>query len=226
MQDFTKILFVVFFYSAVFPSGFFFGFLILITQYYMDKFSLVRMWQPTPRLGADLADFSRKYFFTFTVVAFAVVSSFTWAQYPYDKLCEPLDSSTTTVGVYKNVQRLDGEKVKIWEGAAQIEVDELEVGDETDYVACGQNFRSWAGFPLPATPRVQTGSRAWFATVSEDDLTWMSDQQVCMQCFRQLFPSSSQLRSLCPLGCKGNFHAHLRMVSNYNTAIIDIWFVW
>ncbi|CAJ1954597.1 unnamed protein product [Cylindrotheca closterium] len=176
--DFTKIIFVVFFYSAVFPSGFFFGFFILLTQYYMDKFSLVRLWQPTPRLGADLANFSRRFFFSITVVAFAVVSSFTWAQYPYDKLCEPLDSSTATVGVYTNVERLDGEKVKIWIGDLEPEIDELEVVDETDYVSCGQNFRAWAGLPMPATPRVQSGQAGWFASFDEDDLTWMSDQQV------------------------------------------------
>jgi len=176
--DFTKIIFVVFFYSAVFPPGFFFGFLILMTQYYMDKFSLVRIWQPTPRLGADLANFSRKFFFTITVVAFAVVGSFTWAQYPYDKICEPLDSRTATVGMYTNVERLDGERVEIWLGDLEKAVDELEIEDEIDYVTCGQNFRAWAGFPLPATPRVQTGKAGWFAKVSEDDLTWMSDQQV------------------------------------------------
>lgn len=156
----------------------------------MDKFSLVRMWQPTPRLGADLATFSRRFFFSITVVAFAVVSSFTWAQYPYDKLCEPVDLSTTTLGVYANVERLDGEKVKIWMGGVEEEVDDYEVVDELEYVPCGQNFRAWAGFPLPATPRIQTGNPGWFAKVEEDDLTWMSEQQVCMQCFHLLFSSS------------------------------------
>jgi len=174
--DFTKILFVVFFYSALFPSGFFFGFLILLTQYYMDKFSLVRIWQPTPRLGSDLAKFSR-IFFVITVVAFAVVSSFTWAQYPYDKLCTPNDGSTATLGTYLNPIRPDKKKATIWDSDVQVEVDEITVNDPVDYMPCGQNFRAWEGTWLPATPRIQTQEAGWFASVEEDDLDWMSDQQ-------------------------------------------------
>jgi len=164
--DFTKIVFVVFFYSAVFPSGFFFGFVILMTQYYMDKFALVRIWQPTPRLGAELALFSRRFFFTGTIVAFAVVSSFTWAQYPFDKLCEPNDGSTAISGNYTNVVTLENRTL----GNIFVEATE-------DFVTCGQSIRAWAGLPLPATPRVQSGEAGWFATVEEDDLDWMSPSQ-------------------------------------------------
>jgi hypothetical protein len=39
--DFTKVLFVCFFYSALFPSTFFFCGAILIVQYYADKFCLM-----------------------------------------------------------------------------------------------------------------------------------------------------------------------------------------
>lgn len=196
IQDFTKIVFVVFFYSALFPSGFFFGFLILVTQYYLDKFALVRIWQPTPVLGSDLAVFSRRFFFTITVVAFAVVSSFTWAQFPYDKLCEPLDSSTAQLGEYTNVLRLDREKVELWVGNVKQEVDEIFVEDPVDYVSCGQNFRSWPGkLPFPATPRVQGDSAKWFARVDEDDLTWMSDEQVCnLVLYSSLFVPASLLK--------------------------------
>jgi len=176
--DFTKIVFVVFFYSALYPSGFFFGFFILLTQYYMDKFSLVRIWQPTPRVGADLANFSR-IFFTITVVTFAVVSSFTWAQYPYDKLCEPVDGSTATLGTYTNLVTANGNAPTLY-GNGEIELTEVEVEDSNDYVSCGQNWRAWKGTTLPATPRVQTGDAGWFATVSEEDVVWMSDEQTSM----------------------------------------------
>ena len=139
----------------------------------MDKFSLVRIWQPTPRLGSELAVFSRKFFFTFTVVALAVVSSLTWAQYPYDKLCEPLDDATATPGLYTDVTLLDGTTT-----------DDIDVIDTTDYVSCGQNFRAWSGkLPFPATPRVQSGDSGWFGSVDEEtDVTWMSDHQVGILC--------------------------------------------
>jgi hypothetical protein len=137
LQDFTKILFVVFFYSAVFPAGFFFGFIILATQYYMDKFCLVRIWQPTPRLGADLANFSRRFFFTATLVAFAVVSSMTWAQYPYDQLCDPeIDAEPETgsviTGLFTNVVDLNGDMV---------DGGDIDVSTNKDFVSCNQNWR-------------------------------------------------------------------------------------
>jgi hypothetical protein len=40
-QDMTKILFLCFFYSAIFPSCFFFGGAILFAQYYSDKYCLM-----------------------------------------------------------------------------------------------------------------------------------------------------------------------------------------
>ena len=165
----------------------------------MDKFSLVRLWQPTPRLGADLAYFSRKFFFTITVVAFAVVSSFTFAQYPYDKLCEPLDpTKTADLGPYTNVLRLNGEKVVIWENGQKQEVEVLEIEDPVDYISCGQNFRAWAGLPLPATPRVQTGSAGWFASVEDDDIRWMSDEQVRIRLTSKLLSSLVPNRNFFP----------------------------
>lgn len=39
--DFTKVLFLCFFYSALFPYTFFFCAAILIVQYYVDKFCLM-----------------------------------------------------------------------------------------------------------------------------------------------------------------------------------------
>lgn len=102
----------------------------------MDKFSLVRLWQPTPRLGADLANFSRRFFFTATLVAFAMVSSLTWAQYPYDKVCDPENDDSqpglVTTGLFTNVVDLNGDLV---------DGGEIDVSDDSDFVPCNQNFR-------------------------------------------------------------------------------------
>jgi hypothetical protein len=38
--------------------------------------------------------------------------------------------------------------------------------------------RGYTGFAFPATPRLQTNQRSWFAVVGADDLTWMTDSQV------------------------------------------------
>ena len=86
--DFTKILFVVFFYSALFPPGFFFGFLILFFQYFVDKFAMVRLWSWQPAIGSELAVFSRRYFFSSAALATCLVSAYAFAQFPYDNLCD------------------------------------------------------------------------------------------------------------------------------------------
>ena len=118
-------MFVIFFYSALFPYGFFFGFVILLIQYYMDKFCLVRLWRPTPKIGSDLANFSRRIFFPLTLVFFAIISSFVWAQYPFDNLCNPTDIEEKT---YTDVIALN-----------QTLVGEVTVS--TEMISCNQNWR-------------------------------------------------------------------------------------
>lgn len=122
-------MFVIFFYSALFPYGFFFGFVILLIQYYMDKFCLVRLWRPTPKIGSDLANFSRRIFFPLTLVFFAIISSFVWAQYPFDNLCDPttLEEPTSYTDVIDLNQTL---------------VDETgEVTVSTKMISCNQAWR-------------------------------------------------------------------------------------
>jgi len=86
--DFTKTLFVIFYYSALFPAGFFFGFLILFFQYFVDRFSMTRLWSWQPMIGSELAVFSRRYFFTTAALAACLVSAYTFSQFPYDNLCD------------------------------------------------------------------------------------------------------------------------------------------
>lgn len=77
----TKVLFVCFFYSALFPASFLFGFVILLVQYHVDKFCLLRIWGFSPSLGNSLAVYSRRYFFTGATVAFIIASAYAWAQF-------------------------------------------------------------------------------------------------------------------------------------------------
>ena len=110
--DFSKVLFLCFFYAALFPSAFIFGFAILLTQHYVshrftcletfscaflgpslcrfqvDKYCLMRIWGWTPTIGPQLAKFSRRYFFYGALLAFILVSAYAWAQFPYDNICK------------------------------------------------------------------------------------------------------------------------------------------
>jgi hypothetical protein len=113
--DLTKVLFVVFFYSALYPLTFFFGAAILFVQYYVrspnrivpqgvsiansrtqpsmlaffnsqtDKYCLMRIWASSSSLGGELAKFSRRYFFSGALLAMAIVSAYAYAQFPYGK---------------------------------------------------------------------------------------------------------------------------------------------
>ena len=124
----------MFFYSSLFPAGFFFGFVILATQYYTDKFSLLRIWGWTPLIGSELAVFSRRFFFTGATIAFAVVSSYIWAQFPYDNVCDPLegDEQTGFDGLYTDVVDTEGNPVN--NGV-------LNVTQTTNVVYCSQGWR-------------------------------------------------------------------------------------
>jgi hypothetical protein len=88
-QDLTKILFVVFYYSALYPFGFVMGFFIIAMQYVTDRFSLLRIWGWNPNLGSELANFSRKYMVTGALMTFAIICSYQFSQFPYDNVCDP-----------------------------------------------------------------------------------------------------------------------------------------
>ena len=124
-------LFVVFFYSALFPAGFFFGALILTIQFFVDKFSLMRLWGFHPLVGPQLAVFSRRYFFSAALVTLALVSSYIWAQFPYDNVCDGGDRGFE--GNYTGVSNLNG---KLVNGDGIVEVVQSE-----SVVYCSQSWR-------------------------------------------------------------------------------------
>lgn len=90
------------------------GFIILAGQYAVDKFSLFRLWGWNPSLGADLANFSWKYMVTAALVTFAVASSYVFAQFPYDNLCDPPEGDLVPIpgnGTFFNVTYNNGELI-------------------------------------------------------------------------------------------------------------------
>jgi hypothetical protein len=129
----TKVLFVVFFYSALFPAGFFFGAVILTIQYFVDKFSLLRIWGWSPLIGSELAVFSRRYFFTAALITFALLSSYAWAQFPYDNICDNNDSQNGLSGNYTGMSTLRGELVN-GDGV-------VHVTQDTGVIYCSQSWR-------------------------------------------------------------------------------------
>jgi len=166
--DLTKILFVVFFYSALCPFVFVFGFIILTVQYAVDRFSLFRLWGWNPVLGADLAQFSRKYMFLACLAAFAIVSSYIFAQFPYDNICDVENAPDGFAGNYTNVTFANGEPVY---GGKPNEGD-VTVSQGTAVAFCSQTRSGWTGWSFPATERVQGDGLTWF-TDSQELITYV-----------------------------------------------------
>jgi hypothetical protein len=69
----------------------------------------MRLWARALLHGAELQRFTRRYFLSACIVAFAVFSAYAWAQFPYDNVCDPVVNYGIDVsGVYSNVVTLDG----------------------------------------------------------------------------------------------------------------------
>ncbi|KAL7563221.1 hypothetical protein ACA910_014494 [Epithemia clementina (nom. ined.)] len=86
--DATKVLFVSLFYSSILPSSLFLGSFALITHFVVAKFCMLRMWRPSPDVGASLSRLSRNYFFTMALLIHIIMSAYWWSGYPFDNLCE------------------------------------------------------------------------------------------------------------------------------------------
>jgi len=106
-------------------------------------------------VGSQLARFSRRYFFYGSLLAFFVVSSYAWAQFPYDNVCEPVDATSGHARDYRNVQLLNGTIMEC-----------VSVASDTDVEFCGQSWRDSDIFPFPPTSRLEP-----------DDAKYMTDSQ-------------------------------------------------
>lgn len=140
--DFTKVLLLCTFYSAVYPLIYFLGAAILFGQYWMDKFLLLRSWQKQPKIGVKTAEFSRTYFNTAAILLGAISSAYVYARSPFTNLCS-CDINDKECGAvpdtqFTNVQLLNGETTDITEDDLSNEV----------YYFCNQDQ---IGFPpIPA----------------------------------------------------------------------------
>ena len=80
-------LFMTFYYAFIFPPGFLFAGITLAVTYWVDKFSLMRKWARAPMLDNDIAQMSRRFFFTISLAVFAIMSSYNYAAFPFDNAC-------------------------------------------------------------------------------------------------------------------------------------------
>jgi hypothetical protein len=170
--EMTKILFLCFFYSAIFPAGFFMAAVTLSIQYCTDKFALLRTWGPEPDLGGEVADFSRNYFFTAALVVFALMQSYNFAGWPFDNACETLNGVQPEY--LGTTDAITGEGVPV-----QITIRQGDI----DYFYCLQDMLRFQPRAFPAIPAFQTDGGEWMSADQEKVAYLMGWTSVAVICF-------------------------------------------
>lgn len=151
----TKLLFLAFFYAALYPMGYFVCSAALFISYFTDKFCLLRVWMPAPQLGNEVAEFSREYFFPLVILALAIVNGYLYAMFPYDNVCATKSVAGMNYAgnyTYTATDSNDVEYVTVSEG-------------DVLWKYCDQNILTKLKFPLTSDG------------VESDDSEWMTDEQ-------------------------------------------------
>ena len=119
----------------------------------------MRIWAPSPFVGSEVAQFSRRYFMSGAILAYAIVSAYAWAGFPYDSLCDVTDDPTTgAAGTYDNVEIASDDIT---------EPQTIVVTQDEFVVSCRQNWRGFDGLPFPPTSRSQPAGLRWMGDSQE-----------------------------------------------------------
>ena len=83
--DVVKTIFLGLFFAVPLPSGLFITAFALVNTYFVDKFSLLRLWKRGPMIDAELSSLSR-YFFVAIVWSHFAISKVYFANWPFHGL--------------------------------------------------------------------------------------------------------------------------------------------
>lgn len=158
-QNMTKIVFLCFFYSTIFPSGLLFGSVSLVITYCTDKFLLLRTWAPIPELGNNVPRLSRRIIFPLCLVVLLLMSELYWSAYPFDNVCE----NDETVGESNVTASAIGKHSLVSMAGESSTRDVFVSQSDTMYRHCDQNYLEHL-----------SGLLAFFEMETDD---WMSDDQ-------------------------------------------------
>jgi hypothetical protein len=150
--DITKLIFLTVFYAAIYPIGFLWAFIALVANYWVDKFSILRIWRQGRTLGKKVSVFSSQYFFPLCSLAYAVMATFFFSGYPFDNAC-------LVVGGSAPPEYIGNYNITVWDGS-RISVNITE--DSPVYGFCYQNLiRPRDLFTIQFPPRPDS---AWMTT--------------------------------------------------------------
>jgi hypothetical protein len=84
----TKIVFLSLWFCPIYPMVLFWGSLALWVNYFLDRFSLMRTWEPQPKLGECISHYTRCYVFPVLILVMSFVARWYWGGFRFDYVCE------------------------------------------------------------------------------------------------------------------------------------------
>ena len=175
--NFVKFVFLMLWYSAIFPGGWVMGSVALFLIYFVDRFSIMRTWRRAPQIGPEIATFVRHYVTPATIVFGFIVSSYLWSGFPYDNICVD-DTSELHPGYYAMDgiwnMNIPGSETKlfgftVYKGPNAIYSFPINEGG-TVYKYCNQDLRSYSGRSFPPLPKFQPEGSEWMTDDQESIL--------------------------------------------------------
>jgi len=156
----TSVLFLTFYYATIFPAGYFFAALTLAVHYWTDKYSLLRIWSPAPKIGTKLSVFCRS-FIVVTLLVLAILSGYYVAGFPFDNACESSEVVTSdyigdffaTVG--------DGREISVT-------IDK----DENSFYFCDMDMQRYRPPAFPAWASNQPSGGEWM-DADQENISWL-----------------------------------------------------
>jgi len=102
----TKLVFLAVWYCPLYPGVLFMSSVALFINFFIDRFSLMRSWKPSSKLGRSMSTFTRDFTFPILVITMAFAAVRSWSFFTYDHLCS--DGSSTVGQSEAILQSSDG----------------------------------------------------------------------------------------------------------------------
>jgi hypothetical protein len=161
----TKIFFLALWYSSIYPAAFFMAALALFVNYFTDRFGILRTWKRAAHLGTEVSALSRKYFFSLAIIAMVFISSFYWAGFPFDNLCDADEDIQSPNSPYFGNFTIIPDKNDP-DNSINVTVSK---GDSI-FKYCNQNLLQ-SGFSFPFLPSQQEGRGGDWMTLTQEQIT-------------------------------------------------------
>lgn len=159
--ELTKILFLAFYYSAIFPAGFFWAAASLGVNYWVDKFCMFYKYGPSPAVGEQVSYLSRYYFFPLVLFFYAFTTTYNYSRWPFDNTCDTGERVPSSY-VGDHTFTYDGERFN-----TTISENDEAVKYCNQDMQIGYNSEEFSLGEFPPFPEY----------IKEEGLKWMTEEQ-------------------------------------------------